>query len=169
VANALDQGLLNAHLPPLQVLTRAMFRDALDEHFRVVGDVLRMVALAAAIAGAIILGAGTLFNVLERKREIGVMRALGATVRGVGAILLAEGAAVAIVAVLLSVVISIALTLALNNAAARNLLHVAVPLRFSFEGLAILLGGALVAILVVGLTLAFSLRHSVAETLNYEG
>ena len=92
-----------AHLAPAQVLTRAMFRDALDEHFKVVGDVLQMVALAAALLGAIILAAGTAFNVLERTREIGVMRALGATVRGIAAMLLAEGAAIALVAALLSV------------------------------------------------------------------
>ena len=169
VASALDQALLDAHLPPGQVVTRAMFRDSLDEHFSVVGDVIRMVALAAALVGAIVLGAGTSFNVIERTREIGVLRALGATPRAIVAILLAEGAAIAVAGTLLSIVVSLALTKALNEAAARTLLHVAVPLRFSLEGLAILSGGALVMILAVWITLSIRLRRSVTETLSYEG
>jgi putative ABC transport system permease protein len=169
VASALDQALLDAHLPPGQVVTRAMFRDSLDEHFKVVGDVIRMVALAAALVGAIVLGAGTSFNVIERTREIGVMRALGATPRAIVAILLAEGAAIAVAGALLSIVVSLALTKALNEAAARTLLHVAVPLRFSLEGLAILGAGALVMILAVWITLSIRLRRSVTETLSYEG
>ena len=98
MASALDQALLDARMPPGQLITRAMVRDALDEHFKVVGDVLRMAALAAALLGAIVLAAGTGFNVLERTREIGVLRALGATARGIAGMLLAEGAAIAFVA-----------------------------------------------------------------------
>lgn len=169
VASALDQALLDAHLPPGQLVTRAMFRDSLDEHFKVVGDVMRMVALAVALIGAIVLGAGTSLDVLERRREIGVMRAVGATPRGIAAILLAEGAAITATGAILSIVVSLALTKALNEAAARTLLHVAVPLRFSLEGLAILCGGAIVMVFAVWVTLSLSLRRSVTETLGFEG
>jgi putative ABC transport system permease protein len=168
VAAALDQAFLDGHLPPAQLITRAMFRDSLDEHFKVVGDVIRMVALAAALVGAIVLAAGTSFNVLERMREIGILRALGATPRALAAMLLAEGVAIAATGALLAIAISVALTLAMNAAAARTLLHVAVPLRFSLEGLAILGGGVIVVIVALGLTLRISLRRTVRETLNYE-
>jgi putative ABC transport system permease protein len=168
VAGRLDQAFLDARLPPAQLITRAMFRDSLDEHFKVVGDVIRMVALAAALVGAIVLAAGTSFNVLERTREIGILRALGATPRALAAMLLAEGAAIAAAGALLAIALSVALTLALNGAAARTLLHVAVPLRFSLEGLAILGGGVIVVIVTLGLTLRVSLRRTVRETLNYE-
>ncbi|APV51296.1 hypothetical protein BWI17_17350 [Betaproteobacteria bacterium GR16-43] len=169
VASAVDQALLEARLPPVQMVTRAMFRDALDEHFNVVGDVLRMVALAAALAGAIVLGAGTAFNVMERTREIGVLRALGATPRSIAAMLLAEGISIAATGALLSIAISIGLTLAMNGAASRGLLHVAVPLRFSMPGLAILAGGLVLVVLAVWLTLRLSLRRSVRESLAFEG
>jgi len=169
VASTLDQALLDAHLPPVQLATRAMFRDALEEHFKVVGDVLRMVALAAVLVGAILLAASTSFNVIERAREIGVMRALGASPRAIAAILLAEGAAIAGAGLTIAVALSLVLTSALNGAAARTLLHVAVPLRFSFEGLATLCAGAVVMVIAVWITLAFALRRSVTETLNYEG
>jgi putative ABC transport system permease protein len=169
VASALDEALLDAHLPAGQLVTRAMFRDSLDEHFKVVGDVMQMVALAVALIGAIVLGASTALDVLERRREIGVMRALGATPRGIAAILLAESATIAALGALLSIVISLALTKALNEAAARNLLHVAVPLHFSLEGLAVLCASALVVIVAVGTTLALSLRRTAREAMSYEG
>ena len=141
------------------MITRAMVRDALDEHFKVVGDVIRMVALAAALVGAIVLAAGTSFNVLERAREIGVLRALGATRRRIATMLLAESAAIVAAGALLAIAISVALTLALNGAAEHHLLHVAVPLRFSAEGLAILSAGALVVIAAVWLALRHFLRR----------
>jgi len=168
VARALDQALLDARMVPGQLITRAMFRDALDEHFKVVGEVLRMVALAAALVGAVVLAASTGFNVLERMREIGIVRALGATPRAIAALFVVEGVAVALVAALLAIALSIALTLALNEAAARTLLHVAVPLRFSLPGLAILCGGAVVVVLTVMATVAFALRRPVREALSYE-
>ena len=168
VAAALDRALLEARLAPAQLLSRAMFRDALDEHFRVVGDVLRMVALAAALVGAVVLAAGTGSNVLERMREIGVVRTLGATPRAIAAMLTAEGAAVALAGALLAVPVSIALTLALNEAAARTLLRVAVPLRFSLTGLALLCGGVAVVVVAVRLSVWYALRRSALEALGYE-
>ena len=168
VAGALDRALLEARLAPAQLLSRAMFRDALDEHFKVVGDVLRMVALATALVGAIVLAAGTGYNVLERMREIGIVRALGATPRAIAAMLTAEGAAVALAGALLAVPISIALTLALNEAAARTLLRVAVPLRFSLTGLALLGGGVAVVLVAVRLSVWHALRRSALEALGYE-
>ena len=56
---------------------------------------------------------------------------LGARRQAVAAMLLAEGAAITGLGTSLAIALSIALTLALNGAAARSLLHVAVPLRFS--------------------------------------
>ena len=53
--SALDRVYLEANLPPGQIISRATIRDALDEHFKVVGDVIRMGARAAALVGAIVL------------------------------------------------------------------------------------------------------------------
>ena len=168
VTSALDQSFLSAGLAPGQIISRNMVRDALDEHFNVVGDVVRMVALAAALVGAIILAATTSLNVLERAREIGILRAMGATPRRITAIFLAEGASITAVGFLLAVAISIPLTLAVLNAAEHQLLHVAVPLHFSLKGLAILSSGALVVLLTVLLAVSYSLRKPVRETLAYE-
>lgn len=168
VANALDQALLDAHLAPSAVNTRNEFRTALDEHFAVVTAVMKMVALAAALIGAISLVASVSLSVLERAREIGVIRALGATPRAVVGIFLIEGSAVAILGALISIAASIYFAQALNGKASRELLHVAVPLCVSRAGLGVLFSGAFVVLLGVLLSVRRVLRMSVREALSYE-
>ena len=168
LARQLDQLLLDAQHTPAQIVTRDLVRDSLDEHFKVVGDFIRMVALATALVGAIWLAASSALNVLERTREIGVLRALGATPRDIAAICLAEALAVALLSALLAIAASIVLTLAFNRAAETGLLHVAVPLQFSLHGLAILGAGAAVLVAAVALALWRVLRLSTRQALNYE-
>lgn len=168
VANALDRAFLAARMAPAQVFTRNMLRDSLDEHFRVVGDVIRMVALAAALIGAIMLAATTALNVLERDREIGILRTLGALPRHIASLFWMEAASVTLLGLLLAIAVSIPLTLAMLHAAETRLLHVAVPMQFSLQGLVILLGGALVVLLTILATVRRSLRQSVRESLAYE-
>ncbi len=166
--SALDRAFLDAGMAPGQIISRNLIRDSLDEHFKVVGDVIRMVALAAALVGAIILAATTTLNILERSREIGILRTLGATPPRIAAMFLAEGASITLLGFVLSIALSIPLTLAMLNAAESRLLHVAVPLHFSWFGLAILSCGTLVVLLTVRVTVWFSLRKPVRDTLAYE-
>lgn len=168
VANALDQALLDAHLAPSLLSTRSEFRIALDEHFSVVTTVMKMIALGAALIGAISLIASVSLSILERAREIGVIRALGATRRAVLVIFLVEGSAVALLSALLSVAGSIYFAQALNNLASRELLHVAVPLYMSRVGLGVLFSGGLLLVLGVYLSVARIMRMSVREALSYE-
>jgi putative ABC transport system permease protein len=168
VANALDQAFLKAHLIPGQVIPRTMVREALDEHVKVVGDVVRMVALAAALVGAIVLAATTVLNVIERSREVGILRTLGAKPARIAGIFLAEGGSITLLSAALSVILSLLLTRVLLNAAERSLVNVTVPMQFSWGGFGILASGALVVLLMVALSLVFALRKSVRATLAYE-
>ncbi|MEQ1516384.1 MAG: ABC transporter permease [Usitatibacteraceae bacterium] len=168
VANALDQAFLNARIVPAQIITRAMVRDALEEHFKVVGEVIRMVALAAALFGAIVLAAATGLNVLERTRETGIVRTLGATPRRIAVLFLGEAVAVTVASALLSITIAVPLSRTLLNMAERTLLNMTVPMQFSMQGLLLLGFGILLVLTMVLLTLAYSLRSSVRESLAYE-
>lgn len=168
VVKKVDQAFLNARMPPGQIVSRAMIRDSLDEHFMVVGEVTRMVAFAAALIGAIMLAATTGLNVLERTREIGVIRTLGATPNRILAIFLAEATAITLMSALLAVCIAVPLSRAILNLAERALLHVSVPMQLSIYGLALLGSGALIVVLTVWLVTKISLRKSVREALAYE-
>ncbi len=168
VAGALEQALLDAHLIPSLINTKAEFRASLEEHFAVVGAVMKMIALASALVGAITLIATVSLGVLERAREIGVIRALGAKPRSVTALFLFEGGAVALLSAVLSVAGGIYFARLLNGMAARQLLHVAVPLYVSRVGLEIVAGGALLVVAGVWLSVRRLLRVSVHEVLAYE-
>jgi putative ABC transport system permease protein len=168
LAHALDQRFLRARHTPSHIITRDQVRDSLDEHFKVVGDFIRMVALATALVGAIWLAASSSMNAHDRTREIGVLRTLGATPRTIAAIFIAEGAAVALLSALVAIAASLALTSALNGAAATGLLHMAVPLRFSVLGLVILAAGLAVVLLAVALAVRRVLRMSAGDALAYE-
>ena len=168
VAGALEQALLDAHLIPSQVNTKNEFRSSLDEHFAVVGAVMKMIALASALVGAITLVATVSLGVLERGREIGVIRAIGARPSGVITIFLVEGGAGALLSGILSVGGGIFLARLLNGMAERQLLHVAVPLHLSAMGMAVLSSGIIVVILAVWLAVSRILRLSVRDALAYE-
>ena len=81
---------------------------------------------------------------------------------------LAESAFVAFASTLMAIVISLALSRAILDLAEQTLLHVTIPMQFSMSGLALLCGDALVVMLMVLLTLAYSLRKSVRDAIAYE-
>jgi len=168
VAGALEQALLDARLTPSFVNTRGEFRASLEEHFAVVTGVMKMIALASALVGAITLIATVSLGVLERAREIGVIRALGARPRAVVALFLVEGGAVAFLSAVLSVTGGVVFARLLNGMAERQLLHVAVPLYVSRAGLGLLFCGVFVVILGVWLSVNRILRLSVRDALAYE-
>lgn len=168
VAGAIENALLGAHFTPAQINTRREFRASLEEHFAVVGTVMKMIALASALVGAIALVATVTLGVLERAREIGVIRAIGAPPRSVLAIFLIEAGSVAFLSAILSVAGGVLLARLLNGMAERQLLHVAVPLYVSRVGLAILGSAVCLIVLGVWLSVARLLRVSVRDALAYE-
>jgi putative ABC transport system permease protein len=158
VAGALEQALLDARLTPSLVNTKSEFRASLEEHFAVVGGVMKMIALIATVC----------LGVIERGREIGVIRAIGARPRSVIAIFLVEGGAVAFLSAILSVAGGILFARLLNGMAERQLLHVAVPLYVSRVGFGLLSAGVLLVVLGVWLSVNRVLRMSVRDALAYE-
>jgi putative ABC transport system permease protein len=165
LAAALDQAFLDARRPPAQVITRTMIRDSLDEHFQVVGGVVRMAALTAVLVGALVLAATAAFNVIDRRREVGILRALGARPPRILAILCIEALSIVLLGVSVAVGLSLVLSRALLGAAERTLLRVDVPMQFSYEGLALLGAGAMLIVAAVAIVLAFMLRKPARESL----
>jgi putative ABC transport system permease protein len=168
VVATLEKALQDARLTPSFVSTKSEFRASLEEHFAVVGGVMKMIALASAMVGAITLIATVSLGVIERGREIGVIRALGARPRAVLAIFLIEGGAVAVLSAIVAVFGGILFGRLLNTMAERQLLHVAVPLSVSRLGLSLLSGGVLLVILGVALSVRRILRLSVRDALAYQ-
>jgi putative ABC transport system permease protein len=129
---------------------------------------LVMAVLIAAVGG---LGlAGTMsINVLERMREIGMLRAIGASNGDIQGIVITEGIVIALLSWLASIILSLPITIVLTTGVGLAPLTAPMPPVFGYSGIVVWLLG----ILVIG-TLASALPArrasslTVRDTLAYE-
>ena len=138
------------------------------EQFTPILYILLMMALLAAVAGSIGLMGTMSINVVERTREIGVMRATGATSAAIAGIFVVEGVLLGVLSWLLAVPFSYPGGQLLSDLVGRTM-HV--PFTYSYSA-----GGVVVWLLIVIVlsTLASlwpalqATRVSVREALVYE-
>jgi putative ABC transport system permease protein len=168
VLPALDQAILDARVSSSAIGTRWEFRKSMDEHFSNFVVVCTVVALATALVGGIGLVAFTSLGILERTREIGVIRAVGATPGNVTALFLAESGSTALLSFVLAAGLSYPVTYIFNQFVGNNAFAMPVPVVVSKLALVILFSGLLVVMVAVALTISRLLRLSVRDALAYE-
>ena len=130
---------------------------------------LSMVALVAVVGG---LGlASTMgINVMERTREIGVLRSLGARAPVVRRVVLVEGLVIALLSVVFGLVASVPLGMWLGGQLGPRVLYFPLPFVFSWPATALWL--VIVCVIAVLASLApaqSAARMTIRETLAYEG
>jgi putative ABC transport system permease protein len=136
---------------------------------RITGILMGMVVLLGLVGGmglAITVG----LNVLERTREIGVLRSLGARARLIRGMVIKEGILIGWTSCLLGALVSIPLGKALGNELGRALLSIDLDIRFSVLGFVF---WVLLAT-IVGMTGALAparrtARITIREAIAYEG
>ncbi|MEM7134634.1 MAG: FtsX-like permease family protein [Chloroflexota bacterium] len=92
VAQSVEKRLNQAGMEVRSTRTAAEDRTIFTERFNIITVILMMMAFLLATVGSLGLMATMSINVLERRREIGVMRAIGASDRSVLQIYIVEGA-----------------------------------------------------------------------------
>jgi putative ABC transport system permease protein len=102
--------------------------------------------------------------VLERTREIGVLKALGASPAYILNILIREAALIAIAGAILGILLSYGTRFVIHNLVPANLIQAIVPGWWPIAG-AIAVGGALLGALYPGLKAA---RQDAIEALAYD-
>jgi putative ABC transport system permease protein len=168
VVATVDQALLDRRLAAGPILTRWGIRESYDEHFRGFVALSMIVSAAVALIGAISLIAFACLGILERAREIGIIRTMGATPRDIRRMFLAESGIVVAASLAIGVGISFPASLAFNDFTSGFALLIPIPLVFSWTALAAVCAGVPVVMLGVWIALARMLRMSVRETLAYE-
>jgi putative ABC transport system permease protein len=169
IARALEQQFEREGLRVSSTQTIAQLRAVTISQFNVILVFLLVMAALLAVVGALGLAGAMSINVLERTREIGVMRAVGATGRAVRGIVVAEGALIGVLSWFIGVLIAVPISRVLSNAVGLGFLRTPLSYEFSLQGALIWLAAVIALSAVASLWPARNAsRLSVREVLAYE-
>ncbi|HEV7703288.1 MAG TPA: FtsX-like permease family protein [Gemmatimonadaceae bacterium] len=125
-------------------------RRAFEDHLLMVGAFLLAMAQLTVIVGALALGSTMSLAVQERTREIGVLRAIGATPRAIVRMVQAEGLLIAILSWLIAIPLSLPMSVLLARSFGRILLPVTSTLIPEWSAVSIWFGVAVLVSLAAG-------------------
>ncbi len=169
ISMALEQRLTADGFALRLIHTRTEDRDILTERFNILTGVLTMMSMIIGTVGGLGLAGTMSINVLERTREIGVMRAIGASDEAVQQIVLSEGLVIGVIAWLIGTIISVPMSMGMCYAFGKALLNTPLSWIYSVSGVALWLGIVLLIASVASILPARSAsRLTVREVLAYE-
>jgi putative ABC transport system permease protein len=144
-------------------------RERVQSRFGLILWVLLTIALLTAGVGGIGLMGTMSINVVERRREIGVMRATGATSVAVAAIFVAEGVVVGVLSWVLAVPLSYPGARLFSDTVGQALLRSPFEFAYSVEGVGVWLAVVIVISVLASLVPALrTTQVSVRQALTYE-
>ena len=123
VASAVSSALEAAGYAPRTTATGSARRALRDDVAGIILTFLVLMAMMLAVVGGLGLAGTMSMNVLERTREIGVMRAIGATDRDLLRIVLVEGIVIALLAWVLGAALSMPVTGVLYGVVGQIFVH----------------------------------------------
>ncbi len=169
VARALEQAYAQAGLRVNSTQTTADVRSVTINQFNVILLLLLLMAVVLAVVGAFGLAGTMSINVMERTREIGVLRAVGATGRAVRGIVISEGVLIGLLSWALGVILAVPVSRVLSNAVGVAFLRAPLSYTFSLAGaFGWLAALTLLAVIASVLPARRAARLSVREALAYE-
>ncbi|MEU6540205.1 ABC transporter permease [Streptomyces sp. NPDC047000] len=135
VLDRLDKTLTGAGTGIQQTGTIDTLRVALDGHVLVLADALIALAVVMGFVGLLGLASALSTSVLERTREFGVLRTLGATASVIRAVVVTEGVLTAALSLLLATVAALPLTRVFGAFIGRQAFLQDLPFAFSLPAL----------------------------------
>jgi putative ABC transport system permease protein len=169
VADALEQRFAQAGVQLASVTTGVENEDQQKLSIDILINVLMVMALLIALVGGIGLMGTMSLNVLERTREIGVMRSIGASNRAILGMVVFEGMLIGLISWALGLLVSLPMTLLLDQVIGVSFVHVPLAFIVAPEGLIIWLLMALgISALASLLPARNAVRLTIREVLAYE-
>jgi putative ABC transport system permease protein len=165
----LEDGFARAGIKAVSMTSKGDNRFGFDQH-------MLMIYVALIIMSSMIGGVGGLglmttmsLNVLERRREMGVMRAIGATPRAILLMLVAEGSIVGFASWALAALAAWPLGKGLGDFLVAKMFKSGLDFTFELRGLAVWLAVSLILGAIASFVPAWdATRHPVREALSYE-
>lgn len=169
VATALQEAYDSDGVRTASIRTTSTAREAIQYQFDVLSIFLLIFAVLLAVVGALSLMGTMSMSVQERAREIGVMRAIGASDGAVLRIFVVEGVCIGLLSWPVGAALALPVSQALSDVVGNE--FAGTPLRYTFS-----LSGALFWLVLVGVLAALASsvpawhasRLSVREVLAYE-
>jgi putative ABC transport system permease protein len=140
VARALERHYEELGLRVSSVVKIAEERAEVEASFNIVVTLLALMAVLLAVVGGLGLMGTMSINVLERTREFGVMRSIGASTSAVLRIVMVEGVIIGMLSWLLGALLALPLSKALSYAVGEALLQSPLAFIFSTSGMLMWLG-----------------------------
>lgn len=102
----IEQAIAASDLDVLYVLSQAERAEIIFNHLNIILTLIVFLSLLVLIVSALGMASATGINIMERTREIGVLRAIGATPQIIYRLFVAEGMVVSVVSILLGLLLA---------------------------------------------------------------
>jgi putative ABC transport system permease protein len=168
-ARAAEESLSSAGLNVASLYRLADVRQAIQDHLKILSTFLVMMSVLVLLVGGLGLASTMSMNILERRRELGIMRAAGASTRAVLEVVIGEAGVIGVLSWALAVLLSFPVSAWIS--ANFGLVFFDAPLKFAVSpaGMAIWLGVAVVFAALASFYPAWTAaRLPVREALAYE-
>ncbi len=169
IEDALEEHFESVGLKVSRTMTSSIERAQVESQFNVLVMFLLIMAILLAVVGAIGLMGTMSLNVLERTREIGVMRAIGASDGAVLQIVIVEGVLIGVLSWLVGTVLALPLSRFLSDSVGVSILQAKLDYTFSTDGTLLWLVAVIIlSILASAWPARSASRVTVREVLAYE-
>lgn len=166
---SLEQQFANAGLEVQFIMTLAEIQAMMQTTFNFLVTFLLSMAVVLAAVGGLGLSGTMSMNVLERVREIGVMRALGASDGAVLRLVLVEGVIIGLLSWVAAAIVALPLSYVLSNVLGQSLLSRPLTFEYSLTGLMVwAIVAAVLAVIASFFPARGASRLTVREVLAYE-
>lgn len=169
VAARMDEALFRAGAVPALVFDQEELRTATTGHFAILLVLLGLVSITALLIAGLGLASSVAIALVERAREVGVIRALGAPNGTVRKLFLMESLGVTTAAIIAAILLALPVSGAISAMVGGHGLHIDVPLVIAPAGLAVWIAAAVViAVAATLVPVQKQLRAPAREALAYE-
>lgn len=169
IGAAVENGLEDSGLEVVSIMHMDDERMEVNSAFGILISLLLIMVLLLALVGGLGLMGTMSLNVIERSREIGVIRAFGGSNRSVFRVVVLEGIVIGMISWVLSLLLALPLTRLFCDLVGHSFLSMALTFRYSIAG-ALLWLGLVTALAAISSALpaANAVRLTVREVLSYE-
>ena len=165
----LERSFQQSHIQVATINANSDMREGMEGIFGIFVMVTLVMAVLLAVVGGLGLAGLMSLNVLERQREIGVLRAVGASNGAVLRIVMTEGVLIGLISWALAVAVAVPLSKAFSYGVGVGFLSMPLAERFAAGGVALWFGVAVVLAAVASFLPAWhAARLTVRDVLAYE-